>query len=496
MELRAVDLTDRRTQYVAGGCAVLLLTLAAAYSVGTGQYELTAVLLGLALAPVIFYAALRWPYVAPYGLYVVLIPFEQLLVIPGAGTLARFAGLAAIAAVLVHAMRSRRISRPSVALYFWAAYLLWVLIRLVGAPDLDNAAITAQQLVSTIILFAVLSLSPITEREFRAVCAIIVLGGVFSSLDGMYTYNHFPPINSEGRLSITTSTGGSLDPNGYADALLAPFALALVSLLNARKPWLISISLFSVLAIAMAIGLSLSREALLACLVIVLVTIWFSRRRIIGLLLAVPCVALLPTLIPALSDRAATAAATGGAGRTSIWKVDLHAFLQHPFAGWGTGGSIEAYDTNYLAVFQPYNAGWSRPPHDTPLMIAVEWGVIGLVLFFAACFAAYGPLSKIKRGDSLFDLRVGVTAALTGGLFVSFFVDVAGHKDFWLILGAAAQLRTVQRLRAPAAAPAVSYEPPGYEVARAGSARGAWRRRPPRFRNGTSMKRRESAASP
>jgi O-antigen ligase len=180
----------------------------------------------------------------------------------------------------------------------------------------------------------------------------------------------------------------------------------------------------------------------------------------LGIVLAVPAFGVLLLLVPSILTRIQDGFKTGGAGRTSIWHVDWTAFVQHPLIGWGTGNSIEAYDRNFLAVYQLYNAGWSRPPHNTALFIAVELGLVGVVLFSAAFFAAFRPLVLVQRGDALYDLRVAITASLIALLVASLFIDVSATKSLWLVLILAAQFRTVLLSRRPAVLAAYEYQPP------------------------------------
>ena len=444
--LPRLDFTDRRTLAIAGASVVAAVAAALVVAVGTGSYPIAAAVAALALAPAAVIAGLRWPYAFPYGLYVVMVPFDDLLRIPGAGTITRILGLAAAVVVAVHAARTHRLSAPPLALYLWLAYLLWLLGGFLHTPDFEQAQLGAQQLVSLVALFAILAVAPVSEHDLRSICVAIVLGGVVASLYGLYLMHSNPQFASasDGRLTIN-ALGKTADPNGFADALLAPFAIALVSLLNARTPGRLAVALGATVLILSAILGSLSREAIIACIAIVAVVIWFSRRRLLGIALAVPALAAVPFLVPVVAQPMADALVTGGAGRASIWRVEWFAFWQHPIVGWGTGGALEAYNRNYLHVFQTYIAGWSRPPHNTPLSIAIELGIVGLLLFYGAWFAAFRPLIGIDRSSGIYDLRVALTAALVAMLVVALFVDIAPHKAFWLVLATAAQFATVAR---------------------------------------------------
>ncbi|HEY0393290.1 MAG TPA: O-antigen ligase family protein [Candidatus Elarobacter sp.] len=451
---------DRRTVLIMGAAALGLLVLGTATAIGTGDYALLAVFALIAAAPALAYAALRLPYVFPFGLYCLLVPFDEVINLPGAGSLDRYLALGIVASLIAHAFRLRRMQRAPLALIVWGLFLGWVLIGMLRSVD-DHAISTVQVFVGLIVCYAATAVAPIEERQLRFLVAATVAGGVIAALYGLYLFHADPTLYAKmGSRATIAVMGRTLDQNIYADSLLAPFTFALVALTRARTPLTILGSFAAVGIIVAAVLASLSREAFLALGVIVAVVVWFSRRRMLGIALAIPSLGAL-ALVPSVWDRINEAIQSGGAGRTSIWKVDWAAFLQHPFFGWGTGNAVEAYDRFYLAVYQLHFAGWSREPHNTVLYIAVELGLVGVALFLAGSFAALRPLTKIRRGDGLYDLRVGLTAALVGLLVASNFVDVSTTKFYWLVLSFAAQLRmlAVTRAHAIESAPAV-YEPP------------------------------------
>src|ERR1700676_853093 len=278
--LPRLDFTDRRTLAIAGASVVGAVAAALIITIGTGSYFIAAAVAALALAPAVVIAGVRWPYAFPYGLYVMMVPFDGLLKVPGLGTITRILGLGAAVVIAVHAARTRRLSSPPLALYLWLGFLLWLFAGFLHTPDFEQAQISAQQLVSLVALFAILAVAPVTERNLRSICTAMFVGGVVASLYGLYLIHSNPSI-VDGRLTINV-LGKTADPNGFDDALLAPFAIALVSLLNARQLGRLIFSLLATLLILSAILGSLSREAMLACIAIVGVVVWFSRRRLLG----------------------------------------------------------------------------------------------------------------------------------------------------------------------------------------------------------------------
>jgi O-antigen ligase len=443
---RRLDLTDRRTQLGLGLAVVALLGLSLAYAIGSGDFKLAALLGGLVLAPPLLVLAARRPYLFPYGLYVILVPFDNMLRIGGAGTLTKLLGMAAAGFLVLRVLRERRIGREPLAVYFGLAYMAWLLLSILWAPDLAAASLEAQSMVSLILLYAIFAVAPVDERELRGIVACVVIGGVVASIYGI-SLLHAGAVNEDyGRLAIDVDNR-VIDPNHFANSLLAPLALALVGLLRARKPAALLAYGGAVAIIAAGQLISLSREALLGSVLVGAVLIAFSKRRLLGAAIGLPVIALLPFAVPAIGQRMLELSKTGGAGRSFIWHIVWRAVQQHPLFGWGAGGAIEAYDRNYLAVYALVHQLWGRPPHNTPLHILVELGVVGLVLATLAFATTFRQFAGIRYGDGLYDLRVALTAALVALGFVSLFIDMANYKYLWLVLVAVAQLRTVARSR-------------------------------------------------
>jgi O-antigen ligase len=461
------DLSDRRTQIVAGGALLGAIVLGVAVEIGTGNLILALTLLGVLASPAAFVAALRWPYVFPYGLYIVLVPFDNMLKIGGGGTLTKLLGLASIVVLLAHTFIVRRAATPPKALWLWCLFLLWNLIGVMWSPDLPTAMLYVQTLGSLILLYGVLAIAPLEEHELRTICTCIVVGGVAASLYGIYLLHNAPQMAGDfGRLMINVGER-KIDPNHFANSLLAPIALAFVGLLVARRPAAIFFSLVALAILIAGVLISLSRETLLGCVVIAAVVILLSRRRLVGLAIGIPALVGIPLLVPQIGQRMSEAFTTGGAGRTAVWHVAWNAFLQRPLLGWGTSGSVDAYDVNFFTVYQPHSVGWIITPHNSALHVAVELGVVGLIIFTAVWFAMFRQLGDIPAGDRLSDVRVALTAALTALALVSFFIDLAAYKYLWLVFATVVQLRSVVRQRAPAPPPLVrTAAPPPVAIAR------------------------------
>lgn len=448
LSLRRPDLSDRRTQGIAGGLILGLVALVLVGAVVSENY-LRLLLIGLAvLAPFLIVVALRRPYVFPYALYVLLVPFDNILKLGSAGTLTKLLGMATIAALVAWIFRSRRIGPPSFPLYAALVYLVLNLVGTLWTYDPVTAALELQTVSGLVLLYAAITLAPLAEGDLRLIARCVVGGGVAASLYGIYLLHQNPAVAGDyGRLMVHVGNE-HIDPNHFGNALLTPLSFALVGLLHARRPAPLLAYAAAVLVLFGGIIISLSRETMLGAVLIAVVLIAFSRRRLRALAITVPTVAAIMFLVPAIGQRMIDAVTTGGAGRTFVWHVALRAWEQHPLFGWGTGSAVAAFDRVYLQVYAFNHTAWTMPPHDTLLHALVDFGFPGLLIASAGFVSAILVLRGIPRESPLFDLRVAATAALLGLGFVSFFIDLATYKYVWLALCLAAQVRSVGAVRA------------------------------------------------
>jgi O-antigen ligase len=438
-------LSDRPVQRALGLAGIVLFLMGIGVAIASGDLKVVGILLVLLAAPFLVALAIARPYLFPYGLYIALVPFDNLLSLGNGNTLTKVIGGLTIVAVLVSILRERRIVRPALTLPLVILYTFWMLLSMFWAVDVGFAWGDVKTMISLALLYGVLSTAPIEERDLRAICLTIVLSGIAAALYGMWYFHQYPP-STDGRLFLNVG-GRQIDPNGFADSLLAPIALSLVGLMKARRIHTFLGSLAALAVLGEGVLITLSREAMLGCVAVALVAVMMSRRRLLALSLLLPSFALILLFVPAVVARLATSVSTGGAGRTAIWQVDVHAWLQHPIFGWGAGSAFQAYSANLLSVAPHDFAGWDRPPHNLVLNTLVNLGIVGFVLLAIAFVLTLRQLRRIPRGDRLYDLRVGLTASLVGIAVASLFIDNTTEKYVWIVLCAIAQLRTVMHLR-------------------------------------------------
>ncbi|OPY75944.1 MAG: O-Antigen ligase [Syntrophorhabdus sp. PtaU1.Bin153] len=113
--------------------------------------------------------------------------------------------------------------------------------------------------------------------------------------------------------------------------------------------------------------------------------------------------------------------------RTDIWKNAVNAFRNKPWIGYGAG----SFEYGYRKYFD--GNSYTAVAHSTPMKVAVELGILGLLSF---CFYLYGVYrhSKKRLGDQLNSfVMLAVVAGTLFGL-IDFSFDVASHVITFFVL--------------------------------------------------------------
>jgi O-antigen ligase len=204
-----------------------------------------------------------------------------------------------------------------------------------------------------------------------------------------------------------------------------------------------------------AVYVSASRGAILAIAAAVGYLIVRSRYRFVLLAGAlVPAILIFATQ-SALIERFSDAGRTGGAGRMGIWSVGMAAFQHHWVTGSGIGNYRALYDTFFIQVYQRYSGGWGRPAHNLIIQVAVEMGVVGLILVLTFWASNLFALRHIRPNSEWYDYRLALEAATIGIFVAALSIDLLWFKLTWLVFGTVAQLRALT-ITAHARAPARS----------------------------------------
>lgn len=423
--------------------AVALIGLATAFALVHGTSLMAVAGIAALVAPLAIYAALRWPLETLFGLYVLLVPFDNLLNTGSFGTLTKLLGIVAGAFLLVWVLRRHLLSLQAPPVRVLALLVIWMLATSFWALDQRAALQAMPTYAGLMLLYAVISMVPITPAQFRLLLTLVVVGGVCAAAYGAHMFYSEPVQQNLAIRRLVVQVGQyNIDPNHFADALIFPAAIAGMWCLRA-KSLLTRIACLAPLAvIVFAIFLSGSREAAIGLALIALyyfITSKYRARLGIGLIgLGV----LVSTVQSSMFQRFSVALETGGAGRTDIWSVALEAAKHRLLQGYGIGNFPDAYNLFYLHVRQINPFGWDSPAHNLAVHYLVELGVVGLALIGWFFWEQFRSLRQIEKGDELYDYRIVMQASFVAIVAVSLAIDLFQYKYAWLIFSMVALLRS------------------------------------------------------
>jgi O-antigen ligase len=427
---------DWRGLLLRGACAIaglaVLVFVARAVSnanAGSDGMHLPMLAIAVVIAPAAVYLAFRYPLIFPFGLYVALVPFDAILSVTSGTTLVRLiAGLAGITLV-TRMLLLRRFVKPGKGWYAWAAFVVWAGVSLMWTPDLPESQRVYGIVLQNFLMMTVLAFYPVKEIEFRWLCVLSVVSGLFAAL---YTFSQHSMMSGD-RLTLTASGGLYLDPNYFATSFVLPIALSLSVALSSRDLRLKLLCWACAIFMMIPILMTASRGGVVAMGLLFVYFAARSPRRLQIVAIAVICLAL-TSLYPAVWDRFLhdPGQQGSGSGRTFIWVVGWHAIQQNWMFGTGVGSFLETYDQNFLAVYQPVMQGWHRPSHDIIVGTWVELGLIGVVLVLGAWYATFRQLRAIPKSSKYYPIRIGLEASLLALFAQSLFIDPIWIKYIWL----------------------------------------------------------------
>lgn len=329
-------------------------------------------------------------------LYVFSIPWENVLLIEGMGTLSRYVGILMAAVTLGYVLASGRLRLHWVHLGALAFVLLAVLSYFWSIYPPDTLERILQYGLLWIFfwaLFAVLR----DDRGVRRILSAYVLGAYVAAGNTIY---HFLQ-GSE--VVYQRYAAANFDPGDLSFVLALGIPLAWYLALReegSRLVWLYR--LYPVVALGVVL-LTAARAGLLGVavgLLFVILTLPRASWRLKGLagVFAALTIVFLPALVPPESiSRLATLAEEVHLGtlndRTNIWGAGLQVFADHPFLGTGAGTfgvSLESH---------PWFREWVAP-HNLFVGVAAEMGVVGLALLLLVLLgvAIYlAPMPGLER---------------------------------------------------------------------------------------------------
>ncbi len=374
--------------------------------------------------------AILFPVEVSLGMFAVLVPFDQILVLANSSvTLTWVAGAFAGCTLLLCGLMTGRLKAPPRAGLYWLLFVLWAAASTVWAID---SSISMERLPTALTLFALYIAATsvrVTKKELSRVALIAIAGASAAALLMIVQFGHH--VSHEGRGTLAVGNRDS-NPNELAFSLLLPFSLALVGV-SSEKSLLKRAALLSALVmVAAAIFLSMSRGGLFSLLVIgavYLLRVGIRRRTLIAILvLALPLL-----FVPGqFFDRLGEASTNRGTGRFDIWLVGFEVIKHDPIIGVGLANFPVAYQkvAGYAHVFPVH--GYIREAHNMYLSVLAETGVIGFVLLMTAIVSQLITVRRSVASSPRNHLGIALEAACWGQLAAGLSGHIEWSKSFWI----------------------------------------------------------------
>src|SRR5579863_9914200 len=422
-----------RPNVLVAAVVVVLALLSALGAIAlSGTKTGVALALAAAAGPFAVYGALFAPFAFPFAAFVLLVPFDNLLSVAAFGTLTRALAVACGGAFVLYLLRTRRIIVPDRALVLWMLFCTWALASAMWAIDPEASYAHLFTLFQLLALYGVASIMPVARTSLGIVIAAVIASGASAGLYGAYVFHHAgAQVSANGRLFLANDTN-IVDPNHFSAALILPIVMALVAVLGTTSKWMRFGLLVALIAMGGGIAVSGSRGGLLGVAAAVIYVFLRSQNRLQSALFGLGGLGIALAVYGNVLNRFSTAASSGGAGRTDIWRVGLSALHDHFWVGAGFSNFPLAFDRAFLTVSEHYYTNWHRAPHNILISAAVELGIVGLLLLLVAWREQFRSLAIVPRGHWLYSTRLGLEGALIGIFVAGMFLDVLTTKYLWL----------------------------------------------------------------
>lgn len=358
-------------------------------------------------------------------LYVVFIPLESVIVIEGLGTLTRIIGYCLLLVFLLeYKIKWNIVSKEA---YVFTSYLV---LSMLWAREWY----LEQGLRIIFFFLLILIIVNLLKKNDRLLNSLVLLFCASTFIVAITSFVGF--LYVEGRY-------GSLDEMGLAPLSLlfsVAYAFQLSRLEIKRASVFNYILLIGNLLGAIATG---TRASWLAILIVTTIfNGWrlnvsvFVKRVFISVVVVVVIMMSVPAIQFFMDSRIEALTRDQGARRTIIWKVALEMWKDKPLLGFGYRNFPTNFTHEYIvkADLSPYeynrlkfsgNRGENRGSHSDYISIAVELGLLGLMLYLLW-------IKRLLRNLKTFSPYYFGFFLL---LIMSFFQDNINQKIFWTLFG-------------------------------------------------------------
>lgn len=358
------------------------------------------------------------------GVVVFTLPWENVLGVPGVGTISRAVGLAAAGVWSLAVLGSGSLRRPTAPLLIAVAFVVWNGLSVFWSIDADVSIGRFQTFAQLFILMYLLWDTVRAPRDLRIIMQAYVLGAWVT----ITTLVQHALLNGPDGYQVRYTVGDfQFDDIGLVFALGIPMAWYLATTpTHTRVGRLLQVvNVAHVPAAVVAIMFSGSRVAMVAVVpsfVYILITLSRIRPRARAMTL-VAITGLFMTLVPLvpqstlnrLVDTSGDRSQGDFNGRTELWSQAWLTFQENPLTGVGTGAFRE-------------EASW-KVAHNVWLRFAAELGLVGIALFLLLL-----GLMLLRAWRAPRVLRDFAFAVLSVWVIGATFYNAEDKKQTWLIL--------------------------------------------------------------
>ena len=330
------------------------------------------------------------------------IPWENMIMVPGIGTVSRTVGFPVLAIAVLATLYSQKIRVHFIhglMLVFW----IWTSFTYFWTVDTELTEIIIFSFAQILVMvWLVFQWAQRLEDVNRLLTAYVLgccvsIGATFYSytMNVMVVYQRY--------------AASGFDANDLAVTLALGIPVAWYLSLGAQKQTTMWLYRLYLPAAMFAIFLTASRAGFLVALVGLSYVLWTYRdlsanNKALFPFFGMVALFIVAPYIPLESlERIQTignAVSTGDLNsRTIIWQAGLDGFLNNTYGGdrilWGVGAGA------YLPAIAPFLGGDGQVAHNVYLSILVEQGVIGLLLFFAVLGKSWLDTLQMPRRERL-----------------------------------------------------------------------------------------------
>lgn len=343
---------------------------------------------------------------AALWIFIFALPWENVFVIPGLGTISKLMGIVALGFAALAALLTGRLRHLNRFHVVALLFLMLAGLSVFRSVYADTAVIKFKTYIQLVaVLWIIWELAPDTRRQ-RGLLTAYVFG---SYVGALLTIIVRPSVAH----TTTRFAAEGFDPNDLGMTLALAIPMAWYLGMTYRQPLLRWACRGYLLIGIVAIGLTGSRGAMVATMFALLIVPLTMARLSAGkkmaaiiMLLAVGAVsvAFIPeTSFQRFSSTKEEVEAGTLNGRLQIWTAGVHAFVQQPWLGWGAG----SFDRAIVPWF-----GRPRAPHNSYLCILVEQGVVGFLVWITMYLVLFTQVLKLPSMERRFALILLGTMAV------------------------------------------------------------------------------------